>query len=108
MILALLLAACPNAQTQVFGTATDNGNLTIWPKTGAEAKTVTLTKDQKWTVCLDPTLPWVHSITDLHFNPWYDVVDFTIAGKVQRLMWAIPKQATADSTKIETDGKTAP
>lgn len=107
MLLALLLftTACPVGQTQVYGTGTGHGTITIYPKNHGAAKVVNTAKGVKWTVCLDPTPKEPININDEHFNPWYDEVHAVVDGKQRHMRWQIPSTPTADSRTIETDGE---
>jgi len=108
MIALMLLAAnigCPAGQTQVYGTATENGVIVVYPKDGEDPKPVTLEKGKVWTVCLKPTLPWVHNIHDERFNPWWDEVEVIEPGHHRHEMWAVPKEGPVEASKIITDGK---
>lgn len=106
MFLALILfaAACPAGQTQVYGTGTGAGTISIYPKDHGDPIVVKTAKGQKWTACVEPTLPWVHSINDDHFTPWWDEVHAVIDGQTRHMKWQIPPQATVDSKLLETDG----
>lgn len=106
MLLSLLLmaASCPVGQTDVYGTGMGNGTISIWEIGESNPVIVNVKKGKKWTVCLAPTLPWKGKIDDERFTPFFDEVDVKIDGIHSHTRWAIPPQAKADASKIETDG----